>query len=583
MSTLATLVVSLTADTGKFTKDMEKAAKDSQNFSDKIGKALGTIGKVAAGVAIGGIAALGAGLAFAVKEAMEAQEVQAQLNAVLESTGGIAGVTADMANDLADKYSKITRFGDEAILSGENILLTFTNIGKDVFPQATETILNMSQALGQDLQSSATMLGKALQDPIQGVSALRRVGVNFTEDQQKLIQSLVESGDLMGAQTMILKELQVEFGGSAEAAGQTFAGQLDILKNSLSNAAESVGTALLPALTEIVSGVTPIINEYAPILADWLGKNLPVAIQTLSDFWTNTLKPAITTVWNWMSTVLVPFLVNEVYPWLQENIPKALQTLANFWSDVLKPAITTVWNWMSTVLMPFLVNEVVPFVRDTFTAAIQTLSNFWNTVLLPAITAVWDFTNTYLVPIFEAVWELFNVAGALAIAALALLWTSTLKPALDAVYTFIQDNVIPILSDLWDWFNDKIAPIIRDTVVPIFNGFKDALKGVRDAIQWVIDKIVGLVNKLKEVKLPSWVERDSPSPFEMTFLGAAEAIDRLASYSFPKLQMAMNMGAMTGAQAGGQPITNYNLTIHEAGQRGNVVMDFALMKALARG
>src|SRR3990172_8505174 len=175
---------------------------------------------------------------------------------------GVAGVTADMANELANSLMGVTRFGDEAILSGENMLLTFTNIGKDVFHEATEVMLDMSQALGQDIKSSAIQLGKALQDPIQGVTALRRVGVNFTEDQQKMIESMVESGDLMGAQKFILQELQTEFGGSARAAGETFAGQLDILKNSLLNVAEGIGTALLPIAQDFLQNtILPMLPE----------------------------------------------------------------------------------------------------------------------------------------------------------------------------------------------------------------------------------------------------------------------------------------------------------------------------------
>src|SRR3990167_9378371 len=247
------------------------------------------VGALAAGVALGGLAA---GLTFAVKEAMEAQEVQAKLASVLKSTGGVAGVTAEMANNLADSLSGVTRFSDEAILTGENMLLTFTNIGKDVFPDATKVMLDMSTALGQDLQSSAVQLGKALQDPILGVTALRRVGVNFTEEQQEMIKSMVEAGDLMGAQTFILKELQTEFGGSAEAAGQTFAGQLDILRNSLSNVAESIGMTLLPIgqelLEKFILPMLPTIKELGEKFANLItivfdaGLESPEAWEALS-------------------------------------------------------------------------------------------------------------------------------------------------------------------------------------------------------------------------------------------------------------------------------------------------------------
>ena len=217
---------------------------------------------VVAGVAFGLVAA---GLYSVVKSAADAEAVQAQLNAVLASTGGVAGVTAQAANDLAESLSRVTAFEDEAILSAENMLLTFTNISGTVFPEATETVLNMSQALGQDLQSSAIQLGKALNNPIDGITALSRVGVNFTEKQKDMIKSLQESGRGMEAQKIILAELATEFGGSARRAAETFDGQMKQLKNSIGNIGESIGNVLLPItkeLTQVVLNVTFRIKEW---------------------------------------------------------------------------------------------------------------------------------------------------------------------------------------------------------------------------------------------------------------------------------------------------------------------------------
>ncbi|RPJ38720.1 MAG: hypothetical protein EHM35_03880 [Planctomycetaceae bacterium] len=257
-------------------------------------RGIGDVAKTALGVAIGQMVvpafkALTGEIASFVTEAMAAEDIEAQLNAVLESTGGIAGVTAEKAGELADSLSQVTRFEDDAILSGENLLLTFTGIGKDVFPQATETMLNMSQALGQDLKSSAIQLGKALQDPILGVTALRRVGVNFNEAQIEMIKSMVEAGDVMGAQKFILAELETEFGGAAKAAGETFAGKLDILKNKIGNIKEAIGKALIPILTKLlgkfsdfVSRIGPKVIAWAEAAAKWLGPKLEWAISTVT-------------------------------------------------------------------------------------------------------------------------------------------------------------------------------------------------------------------------------------------------------------------------------------------------------------
>lgn len=196
---------------------------------------------------------LKATIGSSISAAVEAQNVQAQLGAVLKSTGGVAGVTAQAALDLSKKLQGLTTFGDEAILSAENLLLTFTKIGQDIFPEATQTVLDMSTALGQDLKSSAIQLGKALQDPILGVVALRRVGVNFNEAQTEVIKNLVETGHAAEAQRLILKELATEFGGSATAKAATFGGQVEQVKNQLNDMKEEIGLRLIPSLRTLLT------------------------------------------------------------------------------------------------------------------------------------------------------------------------------------------------------------------------------------------------------------------------------------------------------------------------------------------
>lgn len=186
----------------------------------------------------------------------EAAIVQAQLYAVLKSTGEAAGVTADEAMRLSKSFEETTTYSDDAILSAENLLLTFTKINKDVFPQATQIVLDMSTALGQDLKSSATQVGKALQDPVLGVTALRRVGVNFNEDQQKVIKNLVDTGRSAEATNLIIKELSNEFGGSAAAKAKTFAGQMEQLQNTINNTQEVLGGAMEAALLGSVEAMS---------------------------------------------------------------------------------------------------------------------------------------------------------------------------------------------------------------------------------------------------------------------------------------------------------------------------------------
>lgn len=364
-------------------KGTDQASSVIGGVGSVLGKVGGFVGgtvmaglKVAAAGAAAGIGGLAAGLGVAIGEAMEAQEGIAQLNAVLASTKGVAGITAEEALDLADSLSQVTRFSDDAVLGAENMLLTFTSIGEDVFPSALETVLNMSQALGQDLQGSAVQVGKALQDPILGVTALRRVGVNFNETQQEMIKAMVESGDVMGAQKFILQELQTEFGGSARAAGETFGGQIDILKNKLLNIAEGVGMELLPTLSKLMDTFGPMITEMAQKLADfvssdafkkwledavkWLRDELPPALRKTGEFFKTVLLPAIVEAGKWMGTVLVPAL-RDIWNWMSTNLPPALERIGplfrdvgNFVSQYVLPAISSLARFIGPILGPLM-------------------------------------------------------------------------------------------------------------------------------------------------------------------------------------------------------------------------------------
>jgi hypothetical protein len=265
------------------TRGLEKAFGRASKEGNKLSRGLKAVGKASA-VAIGaGVGAGLVGVAFAarasIKEFADAQKVTAQTNAVLKSTGGIANVTAKHVEALGSSLLKKTGIDDEAIKSGENMILTFKNIrneagkGNNIFDQATRAVTDMDVAMThgastqESLSKTAIRVGKALNDPIKGVTALGRVGVQFTEAQKKQIKALVDSGHAMEAQKLILRELTLEFGGSAAAAGNTLPGKLNILRETLKNLGAEMVTRLLPTLNKFSSWMIgvglPAVEKFA--------------------------------------------------------------------------------------------------------------------------------------------------------------------------------------------------------------------------------------------------------------------------------------------------------------------------------
>ena len=266
---------------GKVTVDVDKAGRGLDDYGRKVRQAddhnqrfirgSGRLRTSLGTMFVGGASAAAAGIGFGIlaKQTMDAvgafeesEAISKRTANVLKTTGGAANVTAAQISNLATSLSKKSGIDDEAIQSGENLLLTFTNVrnevgkGNDVFTQATKTAVDMSAALGQDLKSSNIQLGKALNDPIKGITALSRVGVSFTAQQKEQIKTLTESGNRLGAQKIILKELGREFGGAAEASA-TSSGKMKV---ALGNVQEAVGKAVAPAFRRASSAITSFAN-----------------------------------------------------------------------------------------------------------------------------------------------------------------------------------------------------------------------------------------------------------------------------------------------------------------------------------
>lgn len=277
--------------TGKL-KEAEGAAKGFET----------TIGGI--GLAIAGAfsaAAIGSFVSSSVQAFSEAEKASAQLTASLKSTGAESWVTKEALDAQALALMRMSTFDDDAITGAQSLLLTFTNVRDAVFEQAMPAITDLATKMGTDLNSAAIQVGKALNDPIQGLTALRRVGVSFSEQQQKMIKDMQQAGDMAGAQALILKELNKEFGGSAQADASTYAGQMAILRHEYMNVKEEVGgmvAALLiqlkPAIETVISGISgfvQMLKDGAPIIKGvattvgilgtaWLLYQAPVALST---------------------------------------------------------------------------------------------------------------------------------------------------------------------------------------------------------------------------------------------------------------------------------------------------------------
>jgi hypothetical protein len=272
-TTLGFLKFVLGFDTISFKKGMTQAERDLVVFQKKVAKFGKGMTDLGAKMSLAITAPLVAFAASGIKEATETADAMGQVNAVLKSMGPVAGKTAAELEKAASAFELHSLYESDQVLRQVTAnMLSFGNISKDAFDKAQQAAIDMAARLGTDLQSATILVGKALNDPVKGLSALRRVGVAFTADQIKVIKSLVATGQTAKAQAIILNELAREFGGAAQAAQD--ADPYNQLIDAYKQLAEQVGTVLLPYLKQFADKLIELLKAFQalnPETQAWIG------------------------------------------------------------------------------------------------------------------------------------------------------------------------------------------------------------------------------------------------------------------------------------------------------------------------
>jgi len=261
---LYTLTVDLLAKTGSFEKDMGKAARQAEQAMTQMqGRISGALSGLSAKfAAFSGVISAGAITTAFIRNTIDAQNELAQLNAVLRSTGEAAGFNSMQLMKMADTMAQATTHSAGEIVKAQTRLLSYSSIVGEQFPRALQMAIDQSARLGEGIEQSAETIGKALEKPSQGVTALTKQGFRFEESQKQVMKALEDTGRLAEAQAMVLDVMGESYAGAAEAARDTFGGAVIGLKNTLND--------LLTGDTggEGLKGVTGAINDLTGTLND---------------------------------------------------------------------------------------------------------------------------------------------------------------------------------------------------------------------------------------------------------------------------------------------------------------------------
>lgn len=506
---LGSLLVRLGLESGAFKSGLDTSTKQfraAQKQFQKIGQSMADVGKnLTLGVTLPMIA-LGA---QAVKGAKDQAQAVAQVEAALKSMGDVSGKTSAELAKTADALEMKSLFDADVILTKVTAnLLTFGNVAGKVFDRAQQAAIDMAQRMGSDPQSAAIMLGKALNDPIKGITALTRVGVQFTASQKAQIKAFQETGQTAKAQGIILAEVERQFAGAAEAAANTE--PLRKAEVAWNQAMDKIGEAILPLIPKVsavierlaaaFANLSPEAQNAALVIAAVataagpvifiVGNLVKLAAPLAAAFSTISAAAAASGAAAGGASAGFAALAAAAAPWIAgaAAIAAAGYAIYQNW-DKIAPVLNEVWEAISSALGPPL-QKIISTVSAMFTelwsgplgewlrtvvSQLGTLAAAFVRTFGPVILAVLQTAFTVIGNLLETLLEIGRAVGALfsgdldgafqhfgqAINALFMGMPERIIGYVSRLVVGVRAWLVDKLNAVWDWVIGKVQAVGR--------------------------------------------------------------------------------------------------------------------------
>ena len=272
-------------------KKFEGTAKDSgQGAGDGFSKGFSTGIKAVAIAAAAAAAAIAIVFKKGIDEAIAGQNAINELNNALARTGQFSQAASLELQSFASALQKNSTFADDVILSNAALIQSLGKLSVGGLKQATQAAADLSAALGIDLRSASTLVGKAAAGEVGSFS---RYGV-----------VIKQGADNAETFANALTKLNQSFGGAAAAQAKTFGGSLDQLKNTFSDLIEEIGNLIvksppLAGAIRFISGVIERLTESVKQFGDSGGfKDMLTTAIDVASFFTAVLGPVFDVISN---------------------------------------------------------------------------------------------------------------------------------------------------------------------------------------------------------------------------------------------------------------------------------------------
>jgi hypothetical protein len=496
-------------------KGVDRAMADIKKAEGKMGKLKAGLGKAFL-PATAALAGLGAAAWDASKSAEELVSSQAALNQVFSQMGNADA--ADRVKSLADELERTLGIDEKLIMQVQTTLGTFGELAASAdeaggaFDRTTMAALDLAAAGFGTAESNAVQLGKALNDPVKGLSALAKSGVTFTDAEKDKIKVLVESGKQLEAQEMILAAIEKQVGGTAEATADSSA------KMSLGFAdlKETLGLALLPAFDAL--------NGYLAGFASWAGKNskLILVLAGVIGGLAAAIVAANIAIKAYVAITAIIKAATVAWTVAQGALNVAL--LAN-------PIGLVVVAIVALIGIVVLAYNKVDWFRDLVDTAFAAVKD--------AIKAVVDWFRDTAWPILKKVFALVGDAVQVYVGA----WIAVFRTVWDVmktVFGWLSETFSPVLSSMWDDLQAGLE-VLRTVWETVFGAMSRAVQAAWNIIRPLIDQITRAIDGLKS----AW--------------DAAKSIGSAVSGALP-FSAEPTMAVATGGAARSSSVVNVNVT-----------------------
>lgn len=191
-----------------------------------------------------------------VRAAQESEDAINALNVALAQSGDYSREVSLEFQEFAAQLQKTTAFEDGAIIKNTALLASLTKLDKDGLKAASKAAVELSAALGKDLETTTEAIAKAANG---NTTSIQKMGIEFQK-----------TGTKAGTFQNILTAIETQFGGSATSKLNTFSGSVARASNAFGDLQETIGSLITenPAVISAINEIGKIINGTSDNLYD---------------------------------------------------------------------------------------------------------------------------------------------------------------------------------------------------------------------------------------------------------------------------------------------------------------------------